>query len=67
MLDNNRQANFRAMRFALDNYKNIDEFVIYDQEHQEGDFIRGFTYIGHQPKRQGFVKPRNELLKWFYN
>lgn len=67
MLDNNRQANFKAMQYALDNYKNISAYVVYDQEHKESDFIRGFTYIGHQPKRQGFVKPRNELLKWFYN
>lgn len=67
MLDNNREANFKAMNYALENYKNIDGYIVYDQEHKESDYIRGFTYIGHQPKRQGFVKPRNELLKWFYN
>lgn len=67
MLDNNRQANFKAMKFALDNYKNIDRRVIYDQEHKKADYLAGYEYIGFQPQRQGFVKPRNELLKWFYN
>lgn len=66
MLENNRKANMDAMKYALENYA-VDEFVVYDQEFQESDYIEGFTYIGHQKERQGFVKPRNELLKYFYN
>ena len=66
MLDNNRQINFKAMEFAKKHYP-LDEFVVYDQEFLESDYKEGFTYIGHQDKRQGFVTPRNELLKYFYN
>ena len=66
MLDNNRKANLEAMQYALDNYS-IDEFVCYDQEFKEGDYLKKYNYIGHQKERQGFVIPRNELLKYFYN
>lgn len=66
MLDNNREANKNAMQYSLDNYS-IDEFVCYDQEFKEEDYIDGYNYIGHKEKREGFVKPRNELLKYFYN
>ena len=66
MLDNNREVNKIAMQYSLDNYM-IDEFVCYDQEFKEDDYINSYKYIGHQKQRQGFVKPRNELLKYFYN
>lgn len=66
MLDNNREANKNAMQYALDNYS-IDEYVCYDQEFKQGDYLQGYKYIGNQKERQGFVKPRNELLKYFYN
>lgn len=64
MVDNNRKANYEAMEFAKS--YGADEIVVYDQEYQQQDYHKGFTYIGHQEKRQGFVKPRNELLRWFY-
>ena len=67
MLDTNRDKNLDAMKYTLDNYKGIDEIVVYDQCFKENDYIDGITYIGHQKDKQGFVKPRNELLKWFYN
>ena len=66
MLENNRKANYDAMQYSKENY-GLDEYVVYDQEFEERDYKEGFTYIGHQEKRQGFVKPRNELLKYFYN
>ena len=67
MLENNREYNLKAQKYALENYKNIDKFVIYDQSYKESDYLNGYTYIGHQKERQGFVKSRNELLKYFYN
>lgn len=67
MLENNREHNLKAQKFALENYKGIDKFVIYDQAYKKSDYLDGYTYIGHQTERQGFVKSRNELLKYFYN
>lgn len=65
MKDNVRAKNqkcLNTLRTAFD----FDEFVIYDQAFQESDYDDRFTYIGHQPEGVGFIKPRNELLKWFY-
>lgn len=67
MLDTNRDKNLEAQRYALDNYKGIDKIVIYDQCFKDSDYLDGITYIGHQKEKQGFITPRNELLKWFYN
>ena len=67
MLDNNRKANKKAMRYALENYEGIDEFVVNDQEFLESDYEEGFKYVGHHKERQGFVNTRNQLLEWFYN
>ena len=67
MLETNREKNIEAQKYALENYKGIDKYVIYDQCFQDGDFLDGIEYIGHQKEGQGFVKPRNELLKYFYN
>ena len=67
MLENNRECNLKAQKYALENYKGIDQFVIYDQAYENSDYLDGYTYIGHQKERQGFVKARNELLKYFYN
>lgn len=67
MLENNRKHNLKAQKYALENYKGIDKFIIYDQSYEDGDYIDGIEYIGHQKERQGFVKSRNELLKYFYN
>lgn len=66
MLDNNRQKNIEAMNYAKDNY-NVDEIVCYDQEFKSADYIQGIKYIGKQKTRVGFVKARNELIKYFYN
>lgn len=66
MLDNNRAANHKAMRYAKENYA-VDEIVVNDQCFSETDYEDGFTYIGHHEERQGFVRGRNQLLEWFYN
>ena len=70
MLETNREANLRAQNYAIEHYLKhccFDHYVIYDQCFKEGDFLPGVEYIGHQDTRVGFIKPRNELLKWFYN
>ena len=67
MLENNREKNIEAQKFALENYKGIDKFVIYDQCYTEKDYLQGVTYIGNTKYKEGFIKPRNELLKYFYN
>lgn len=66
MLENNRQKNLEAQKFALENYKGIDKFVIYDQCYQKNDYLTGVTYIGNKKDKQGFITPRNDLLKYFY-
>lgn len=67
MLDNNRQANHKAMQYAKENY-DVDEFVVNDQEFDESDYREGFTYLHKQyTPRAGFVNTRNELLAYFYN
>lgn len=67
MLETNRDKNLEAQQFALDNYKGLDEIVVYDQCYKESDYLDGITYIGHQTKGKGFIEPRNKLLEWFYN
>lgn len=67
MLQNNREANKKLMRFAKEYYKGIDEFIVNDQEFIDSDYEEGFTYIGHHKERQGFVNTRNQLLEYFYN
>ena len=66
MLPNNRKVNHKSL---VQNYEQLklDEYVVYDQCFEEGDFDTRFTYIGHADKRMGWVTPRNELLKYFYN
>ena len=66
MLPNNREINHKSL---VKNYTQLelDEYVIYDQCFEESDFDPRFTYIGHADKRMGWVLPRNELLKYFYN
>ena len=66
MLPNNREINHKSM---VQNYDQLglDEYVVYDQCFEPGDFDTRFTYIGHADKRMGWVTPRNELLKYFYN
>lgn len=65
MMENNRAYNDRATTFLMD-YVPADKFVIYDQEFKETDYREGIEYIGLQKERQGFVKPRNALLDYFY-
>ena len=64
MLENNRSINHAAMEETKS--FGADAIIVYDQEFEESDYRSGFTYIGHQKKRKGFVTPRNELLRWFY-
>lgn len=66
MLPNNREINKKSL---VSNYElfGFDNMVIYDQCFEESDFDSRFTYIGHADKRMGWVTPRNELLKYFYN
>lgn len=66
MLDNNRAANMKALRYAKENY-GVDEIVVNDQCFDATDYEPGVTYIGHHSQRQGFVKGRNQLLEWFYD
>lgn len=66
MLDNNREENYKAMDNFKKNYP-VDKIVVYDQEFKKEDYKDGFEYIGYSEKRVGFVKARNELLKYFYN
>lgn len=67
MLETNRKANLKAQKYALERYKGIDKFVIYDQCYEESDYLDGYEYIGHAKEKMGFITPRNELLKYFYN
>lgn len=67
MLETNRQKNIEAQKYMLENYKGIDEYVIYDQCYNEEDMLKGIKYIGKQKEGQGFIKSRNELLNYFYN
>lgn len=66
MLPNNRDINKKAMDSNYTHLK-FDEYVVYDQCFEEDDFDSRFTYIGHAKERMGWVTPRNELLKYFYN
>ena len=66
MLPNNRDINKKAMDSTY-THLNLDAFVVYDQCFEETDFDDRFIYIGHATERMGWVTPRNELLKYFYN
>lgn len=66
MLPNNREVNKKALDSNYTHLK-LDKYVIYDQAFEESDFDTRFTYIGHAKDRMGWVTPRNELLKYFYN
>lgn len=66
MLPNNRNINKKSMDSNYQHLK-LDEYVVYDQCFEEEDFDPRFTYIGHAQERMGWVVPRNELLKYFYN
>ena len=65
MKENVRKRNHHCLSILRENF-DFDEFVIYDQAFSEEDYDNRFTYIGHQPEGVGFIKPRNDLLKWFY-
>lgn len=66
MLPNNRDINKKAISLNYEQLK-LDEYVIYDQCFEPTDFDSRYTYIGHANQRMGWVVPRNELLKYFYN
>lgn len=69
MRDNNRKAN---IKYITDNISKTqaDKFVIYAQCFTDNDYATlthlNVEFIGRVTEPQGFVKPRNELLKWFY-
>lgn len=65
MLPNTRDINKKSI---TSNYElfNFDGYAIYDQCFEESDYDSRFTYIGHVKERQGWVIPRNALLKYFY-
>lgn len=67
MLDTNREKNIEAQKYMIKKYKGIDKYVVYDQCYTKEDKLNGIKYIGNQKERQGFIKSRNELLKYFYN
>lgn len=66
MLPNNREINKKAIESNYEHLK-LDEYVIYDQCFDDTDVDTRYTYIGHAKERMGWVVPRNELLKYFYN
>lgn len=67
MLKTNKEANIDAMEYSLKKYR-IDKRVIYDQEFDKTDYMQGYEYLNKKYiKRQGFVEPRNALLRYFYN
>lgn len=65
MLPNNRDVNKKAMDSNYTHLK-LDKYVVYDQCFEDADFDPRFEYIGHANCRMGWVTPRNELLRYFY-
>ena len=45
----------------------FDEYVVCAQGFQDSDYDPRFKYICNTPDRLGWVKARNELLRYFYN
>lgn len=66
MQDNNREVNMKYLSYAKDKY-HLDNICVYAQCFKESDYLNGFQYIGNKDTKQGFIVPRNELLKEFYN
>ena len=68
MKDNNRHNNIKSIRYASENY-GADAIAIYDQCFTDKDISampNNTILIGKQSEPKGFIEPRNELLKWFY-
>lgn len=65
MKPNNEEVNMKRMR-ELHDELGFDDIIIYDQCFEDRHKEPWMTLIGHAKEPQGFVKPRNELLKWFY-
>lgn len=66
MLDNNRGINNKCFRNNKENIM-LDNWCVYAQMFTDNDKFKDVTYIGNKQERMGFVIPRNELLKYFYN
>lgn len=65
MLPNNRDIN-KACMLKFKTYYNCDKIIVLSQGFEQDDYLDGFEYIGNYPEGVGFVKARNELLKYFY-
>ena len=66
MLDNTRKINHKKMSFNRQTFP-FDDYVVCAQEFLESDYDSRFTYIVNSPNKLGWVRSRNELLKYFYN
>lgn len=66
MQDNTRKINHKKMSFNRQTFP-FDDYVVCAQGFQESDYDSRFTYIVNSPTKLGWVKSRNELLKYFYN
>lgn len=64
MLDTNRKRNKNCIDAAR--RLEFDKVVVCAQQFQESDKTDGVEYIGNHAEGIGFVKARNELLKFFY-
>lgn len=70
MRDNNRKANIKYITENIERM-NADKYIIYAQCFNASDYATlehsKVEFIGRKDEPQGFVKPRNELLEYFYN
>lgn len=66
MQDNTRKINHTKMSFNRQTFP-FDEYVVCAQGFKESDYDSRFKYIVNSPTKLGWVKSRNELLKYFYN
>lgn len=65
---NTKKLNKEALLRTMESFPDVDH-IFFEQEFEPDDFIDSprVKYIAGNPKRQGFIPPRNALLKWFYN
>lgn len=70
MRDNNRKANIKYITENIGKTK-ADKYIIFAQCFTDNDYATlrasNVEFIGNATEPQGFVKPRNELLRYFYN
>lgn len=63
---NTRKINHKSMSFNFETFK-FDDYVVCAQCFDESDYDPRFHYIVNSKEKLGWVKSRNELLKYFYN